>query len=331
MKMKFVTNKWTGGTLLAGLSLIGLPAFAQEAGNFNNGASAPPESAQMAGAQGERLPITASVGIAEQFNSKVSNNGGPEPTFSITRFNVGVKAPVRLNDKFQLGTSFRYGLDAFNFNSLPAGTATPWRNINTLQAASILAYKVDDTWSVYGGGFVKLSADSDVALGKGATGGILGGFNYKVNDTLDLGAGFAVANQIQTRAMFVPLFTARWQFADQWRLDAGLTDVATTGYGAEVKWLFSDAWNFGFGVQYHKSRFRIASPDGTGGDGAGQEKAATIYADATWHATPKVDVDGFVGVAAGGNVAAYDNARNKTWGYNYKPAPILGLKGSVRF
>ena len=293
----------------------------------------PPSRGRGGGAQGERLPITASVGIAEQFNSKLKNTGGTEPSFSVTRFNLGVKAPFRLNDKSQLATSFRYGFDAYNFNSW-SRTPTPWRNINTLQAASILAYRVDDTWSVYGGGFVKLSADSDVALGKGATGGILAGFNYKVSDTLNLGAGFAAASQIQTHAMFVPLFTAKWQFADNWRLDAGLTDVATTGYGAEVKWLFSDTWDFGFGLQYHKARFRIASPGGagsTGGDGAGQEKAATIYADATWHATPKVDVDGFVGVAAGGNLAAYDNARNKVAGFNYKPAAILGLKGSVRF
>ena len=114
--------------------------------------------------------------------------------------------------------------------------------------------------------------------------------------------------------MLVPLFTVKWQFADDWRLDAGLTDVATTGYGAEVKWLFSDTWDFGFGLQYHKARFRIASPDGSGGEGAGQEKAATLYADATWHATPKVDVDGFVGFAAGGNLAAYNNARDKVCG-----------------
>ena len=197
MKNKIKMNSWTCRFALAGLTLMGLSAFAQEADSFNNGASAPPTSGQMAGAQGERLPITASVGIAEQFNSKLKNKGGPEPSFSVTRFNLGVKAPFQLNDKSQLATSFRYGFDAYNFNSIPAGTPTPWRNINTLQAASILAYKVDDTWSAYGGGFVKLSADSDVALGKGAIGGALAGFNYKVSDTLNLGAGFAVANQIR--------------------------------------------------------------------------------------------------------------------------------------
>ncbi|HEX5397950.1 MAG TPA: hypothetical protein VFY06_02770 [Verrucomicrobiae bacterium] len=324
---KIIINQRTGGALLAGLTLMGLSAQSQEAESLNNGASGPPVMEQAAAGE-QRLPITAYTGVAEQFNTKLKNKGGNNFSFSITRFNVGVKAPVRLNDDYQLTTSLRYGMDSYNFNGV---TMTPWHNINTLQAASILAYRVDDTWSVYGGGFLKLSADSDVALGKGAMGGVLGGFNYKVNDTLSVGAGFAAANQIQTRALLVPLFTAQWQFADHWRLDAGLTDVATTGYGAEVKWLFNDQWNFGFGIQYHKARFRIASPDGTGGDGAGQEKAATLYADAMWHATPMVDVDGFVGVAAGGNLSAYNNARDKVQGYNYKPAAILGLKGSVRF
>lgn len=330
MKTKNITNKWTCRFALAGISLMGLSAFGQDMESMNTGATAPTEPGPAAaGEQGGRLPMTATVGFAEQFNTKIDdNNGVNNASFSISRFNVGLKAPVSLGNGYQLANSFRYGSDYYNFNGV---SPRPWRDINTLQAASVLAKRLDETWTVYGGGFLKLSSASDVALGKGATAGLLAGFNYKVNDTLNLGAGLGVASQLQDKALIVPLITARWQFADDWSLNAGLTDVATTGYGAEAKWHFNDAWDFGFGVQYHNSRFRIESPDGSGGDGVGQEKAAAIYADATWHATPKVDLNGFAGFTGGGNLKIYNNSRTEIAEPNYKTAAILGVKASVRF
>jgi hypothetical protein len=346
MKTKRVVNRWTGGAVLAGLSMMSLPALAQDVSNPDSGVAPPSPSEQPAANAGEsaRQPITVFSGISEQFNTKIKDVGSsssptPKPaaampggsfnptSFSITRYTLGVKAPVKLNDDFTLATSLRYEFDSYNFNGAAAGQKVPWRNINTPQLASILSWRVNDTWTAYGGAFARMSAASDAALGEGFTGGGLMGFNYKVSDTLSLGAGLAIASQIEDHTLFVPIITAKWKFADYWRLDVGLTDVATAGYGAEVKWLFSDTWDFGFGVQTHKSRFRT----GTYGEGVGQEKSSTIYADATWHATPKMDVNGFVGMTSGGDLSAYDDSGNKIYGHKYDSAAILGLKGTFSF
>jgi hypothetical protein len=328
---KVVLNKWTGGAVLAGLSMMSLSAVAQDVSNPDSGVAPPSPSEQPAANAGEsaRLPVTVFSGISEQFNTKikdVGNNSSPT-SFSITRYTLGVKAPVKLNDDFTLATSLRYEFDSYNFNGAAAGQKVPWRNINTPQLASILSWRVNDTWTAYGGAFAKMSAASDASLGEGFTGGGLMGFDYKVSDTLSLGAGLAIASQIEDHTLFVPIITAKWKFADYWRLDAGLTDVATAGYGVEVKWLFSDAWDFGFGLQTHKNRFRT----GTYGEGVGQEKSSTIYADATWHASPKVDVNGFVGMTSGGDLSAYNDSGNKIYGHKYDSAAILGLKGSFKF
>jgi len=327
MKNKVVMNQWTCRFALAGLSLMGLPALAQEAQDLDS--TVPTGALEQPAANAEtRLPVTATAGVFEQFNSKIDNAGGPNASFSITRFNADLKAPVRLSDDYVLATSFRFGYDAYNFNGV---VSPPWQNVDTIQGSSVLQWKMDDAWSIYGGGFVKMSAASNVALTKGTTGGMLAGFNYKFDDTLSLGLGLAVASQLERSASLLPLITAKWKFADDWSLNVGLTDVATMGYGAVVKWHFDEAWDFGFGAQYHNSRFRIASPDGTTGDGVGQEKSATLYADATWHATPAVDVDGVVGLATGGNLSTYNNHRDQVQGNNYKPAVILGVTGSLRF
>lgn len=340
---KVKMNKWTGGTLLAGLSLVGLPAFAQEVESLNNGANGPAEVEQPAqgaqGAEAARLPITATAGVAEQFNAKIDDTSA---SFSVTRFTASVLAPIRLNNDFSLGNSIRYGMDSYNFNSYSANfRAAPWHNVNTISGASILKWRMDDTWTIYGGGFVKMSADSSTEMEEGATGGGLAGFDYKVSDTLNLGLGFAVSKQIADHALFLPLITAKWKFADDWMLTAGLTDVATMGYGVEAKWLYNEAWDFGFGLQYHNSRFRISSYQANqfasaghparNSDGVGQEKAGILYASATWHAVPKVDVTGFAGLTVGGNIEVMNNSGDELAGHNYKPTATIGAKASVRF
>jgi hypothetical protein len=329
---KVVLNKWTGGTLLAGLSLVGLPAFAQEVEQLNDGANAPGEMEQSA--EGARLPITATTGVSEQFNAKINDTSA---SFSVTRFMAAVKLPIRLSDDFALGNSFRYGMDSYNFNSYSGNfPAAPWHNINTISGASILKWRMDDTWTIYGGGFMKMSADSAAELEEGVTGGGLAGFDYKVDDTLSLGLGIGVAKQIEDHAQFLPIITAKWKFADDWMLTAGLTDVATMGYGVEAKWLYNEAWDFGFGLQYHKSRFRTSSrnpvlyPAGSS-DGVGQEKSGLFYASATWHATPKVDVSGFAGLTVGGNIEVMNSSGDELAGHNYKSTAVLGAKASVRF
>jgi long-subunit fatty acid transport protein len=280
--------------------------------------AAQPTEDQQSSGQTNRLPVIVSSGLSEQFNSSIDKGGD----FSITRFKVGVGVPVKLRDDLQLGTTFRYEYDHFNFDN----TFAPWENINTFSLASILQWQMDDALTIYGGGFVKMSAESGSSLGDGITGGGLAGFSYKVNEDLSLGLGLAVASQLEEDARVLPLITARWKFADNWRLDAGLTDVTTIGYGVELKYLLDKEFDFGLGVQFHKSRFKIDA-----GDGYGQEEATTIYADATWHASPHVDLGGFIGLATGGKLRVDNSSGTKIAQSDYDPAAILGVKATLRF
>ena len=319
IKKTLPLNQWAGGTLLAGLTLVGLPALAQDVESLDNGIATPaPQQPVDATQPSSRLPITASLGASEQFNGSIDKGGD----FSLTRVKLGVGVPVKLNDQVQLGTAFRYEYDHYNFDN----TTAPWENINTLALSSVLSWQIDDTWSAYAGGIVKMSAESGAALNRGTTGGGLAGFNYKFDETLSLGAGLAVMGQLEEDTKVLPVITARWKFADNWRLDVGMTDVATAGYGAELKWFFSKEVDFGFGAQFHKSRFRIDAADGVG-----QEEAATLYADTTWHASSHVDLGAFCGLAVGGKLRVDNSTGTKLIQSDYDPAAILGLKAAVRF
>lgn len=318
MKNKHLVNRWACRFALAGVSLIGLPLCAQDVESLDNGVSTPAPVDQQAADKSARLPITVSSGVSQQFNTDIDSGG----SFSISRFKAAVGVPLRLNDDFVLGTTFRYGLDSYNFDSIPA----PWHNINTLGASAILSWRLDDTWTVYGGGFVKMSAESSASLSDGTTGGGIIGFNYKVNDTLSVGAGLAAMSVIEDNARVLPLITAKWKFADDWRLDVGLTDVSTVGYGAKCVWLFDQDFEFGFGAQFHQSRFRVSKVDGVG-----QERAATLFADATWHYCPNIDVSGVFGIVAGGELQGDNSSGGEIFKTNYKPAAMIGLNASVKF
>lgn len=322
---KIVMNKWSGGTMLAGLSLMSLPALAQDVESLDNGVATPAPQEQPAEGS-TRLPITFTGGMSHQFSTDIDNNNGVEGKFSLTRTKFSLGMPVRLNDNFTLGTTVRYELSRFNFNDMVASPAF-WRDINTLSASSILSWKADDKWTYYGGAMLKFAAESGTDWGQGTTGGGLAGVNYKVDDNLSIGGGLAVMSQIEENARVLPLITAKWKFADNWRLDVGLTDVSTFGYGASVKWLFSKEWEFAFGAQAHKSRFRIENLNG----GVGQESATTVYADAIWHACSNIDLDAFFGVAAGGKLRVDDANGDKQFDTRYKAAPIFGGKVTFRF
>jgi hypothetical protein len=334
MKKKLKFNKWTGGTVLAGLSLASIPALGQEAENLETSEVPVASQQEMQGVNANAnanvtglQTVTGNASVSQQFYSKLKHH---DFGFSITRFGLGVKAPWVINDQWRLDSSLQYRFDYWNWNFIPSTgpvTSAPWQNINTLTWAEIASYKLDDTWTIYGGGFARSSADSDVGFFKGFTGGGLAGFNYKVDENLSLGAGLAIMTQIKDHKQILPIITAKWKFADDWRLDVGLTDVATQGYGADVKWLYDDAWTFDFGIQYHNSRFRISTIN----QGVGQEKASLLYAGATWHATPMVDVNGFAGVAVGGVVKAYNNSGSEVFYNKYDPALVIGVKAALRF
>jgi hypothetical protein len=136
---------------------------------------------------------------------------------------------------------------------------------------------------------------------------------------------------LEDPAKVLPLFLCKWKFADQWRLDAGLTDLATVGYGASVTWMPTSEWEFSGGIQYHKSRFRIDGGNDVAKDGIGEESAATVYVASAWHVCPHADLGAFLGAAVGGKVALENKGGNTLFEHDYKPGAVLGINATFKF
>jgi long-subunit fatty acid transport protein len=335
MTTLIIGNKWLNRIALTSPILAVLSGLTLQAEEIGNSWAMP--APQERPATVKNPPITVTTGLAEQFNSNVDKGG----SMSVTRFQAGLMVPFRLTDALVVNTSFKFGFDSYDFSSMQGQWQGPWHNINTYTLASILQGTINDQWSIYGGGLVRESGETSAKFTEGYTGGGIIGVNFKCSDTLTIGGGLGIMSQLENHVLVLPLLTANWRFANNWHLKIGLTDVATTGYGAEVAYDVSQNWELGLGLQHQKSRFRIEGGKyqiGASGklydrslDGIGQEEATALYTEATWHATSALDVNAYLGITVGGNIRVENNTGTEIYSSDYNTAAIVGLDASLRF
>jgi hypothetical protein len=313
MILKQATSRLLQCLIVLGMVGLCLPALAQDSEQLETGEPVP---ANEPGAQ--RLPFQVFAGGSYQAQTDIDNGG----EFSLTRFRTGLGIPVRFNDQFALATSLKYELASYSFGN----KVDPWHNINTLTGVALLKYKLDEHWLVYGGPAFRFSAESGAGWDNAKQGGGLVAVNYTMNDKLSFGGGLFGISQIENSFQVLPILTANWKFADNWKLNLGFTDLATSGYGVGVTWDYRPEWQFTFGGQMNKARFRIDTADGVG-----QDQSVSLTAAATWLPCKFASATAFVGIAAGGELRLESSTGRKLYQQNYDPAPILGLKADVRF
>jgi len=304
---------------LLGSTGLCLSALAQDEQQLD---TAEPVTAMATETNQNKIPMPFTAGWAHQFNTHVDGGGN----FSIDRFRFGLGLPVQLNDQFYLATTVKYQLDAYNFG----GGIDPWGNIETLTLASFLQYRPDEQWMWYGGPIMRTAVEEGANWSDGTRGGGLLAVNYIADENLSIGGGLLVMAQIKEDALVLPIITLNWKFADDWRLKAGMSDLATGGYGLEAVWDCCPDWQLSFGGAYHQSRFRI-NGSGPTTDGIGQERALTLTAAATWSPNKTFSATGFVGLATAGKLRLEDSGGNEIADNDYDTAAILGVNAKINF
>jgi hypothetical protein len=295
--------------------LLSLPVFAQEAEELDTGAAVAPEGTQ-------KVHLAVYGDSSEQFNADVDKGGA----FSLWRARIGGVVGVRLNDSMRWDTQARYEFDDYSFSK----NLDPWQNLNSLQIATLLKWQQSEKLAVYGGPLVRFATESDTDLGRGFTAGGLVGVNYALQTNLTLGAGVAYVGQIENSSRVLPLLTAKWAFADNWRLTVGFLDVATAGYGCEVAWDVAPKWQLAAGGQYHQARFRLDKSNSTS-EGVAQESSGTWYVRATCKAAEHVWLSAYAGVVTGGSLRLETQTGRKIFDNNYDTTGIAGGTVTVRF
>lgn len=233
-----------------------------------------------------------------------------------------------IHDQLQIVLPISYQFSHYDFSDFGGD---PWENIHILRVAALMRYEIDDHWSIYGGPAGGFSAESGADFGDSLTGGGIVGFNYQASATFSIGAGVGLFTQIEDDAKLLPFITADWQFADNWNLRVGFSEVAGNGgYGLEVMCHLNEQWKVGGGAQYRQKRFRL-DEDGPLPDGVGQDKSASLYGKFVWAASEKVSLEVIGGIAATGEVQLENSDGHELGDSDYDPSALIGVRGIFKF
>ncbi len=263
------------------------------------------------------------VGVGYRTEADI-DGGGKFSEFS-ARVAAGGRFPI--HDQLEIVLPISYQFSHYDFSG-----GDPWENIHIFRAAALLRYSLDDHWSIYGGVAGGVAAESDADFGEAITGGGLIGFNYQASATFSIGAGIGVFSQIEDDARVLPFITADWQFADNWNLRLGFSEVAANGgYGLEVMCHLNEQWKVGGGLQFRQKRFRLGDNGTLADDGVGQDKSGAVYGKVVWEPCPQGSLELIAGIAAAGEVRIEDSGGHKLGESDYDPSAVIGVRATFRF
>lgn len=228
-----------------------------------------------------------------------------------------------LSDSVGLVTQAAYQLSAYDFSG--DGGAL-WDDIHQLTLLMIFDWKLDENWSLFGGGLFRFSAESGADFDESLTGGGLGGFQYTWSENLKTGLLLGAMSQIEDDAAVLPLPLMTWKFAESWKFRLGVSQLGAVGYGPELSWMASEKWELGFGASYQSRRYRLDTLDQVG-----EETSLPIYARFGWHPTPSSTIELMAGVAVAGEVRMETKGGSKIFDEDIDPSATISLRGHIRF
>jgi hypothetical protein len=207
---------------------------------------------------------------------------------SINRTYASLSASTRLNEQSRLGLSLGYGEGRYDFsgNGTLAGL-DPWSRERQAALSASVFYKIDDHWTAYGIPSLRLNAESSASMTDGFTAGLLTGASYRFSETLTLGPGIGVFDELEGDASFIPILIVDWKITENLSLETGRGFAASRGPGLQLRWQPVEDWQFSTGARYEKRRFRL-DDKGAAPDGVGEYSAIPVYVSAQYEFDPSV-------------------------------------------
>lgn len=262
---------------------------------------------------------------------------GDAGSFSRNRVGAAFGLNYRFTDEVTMKNLINYTYDMYDFQSpddTPEGfEIDPWGNVHTLAYTMVFDYKIDDTWTLFGGPSLAFAAEDGADWGDAMIWGGSVGAKYRVNPDLMVGLGIAGVQPIEDGFAALPIILFDWKISEEFALrnSSPIAGVSMGYLGAEGIWMFADDWEAVVGVQAEKSRFRLAESNPVAENGVGQVTGVPVYARLNWKPCEHITVSGLCGVIAGGNLRIDDEDGNKLGDdVDYDPAPFVGISASYK-
>jgi outer membrane receptor protein involved in Fe transport len=256
-----------------------------------------------------------------RFESDLDSGGD----VSVDRAYASLSASNRLDDNTRIGFSLGYGEDRYDFagNGALAGLS-PWDRIRRAKVGASLFHQINDRWTAYALPSVQFDAEKGASLSDGRSLGLLAGASYKFGDSLTLGPGFGVFEQIEDDVSFFPVLIVDWKITDALSLETGRGFAASRGPGLQLRWRPDSKLEFTAGARYETSRFRL-DDKGAAPDGVGEAKAVPVFLSAEYKVSPAFSLSVIGGAETAASMRLEDSDGKRITDSDSDTAPFLGL------
>jgi hypothetical protein len=263
-----------------------------------------------------------------QFDSGIDSAGD----FNVIRAMGGAGFAFPIGDRFGMALGGGFGYKGYDFESAPVfGGSEPWENIYTTILSALAGFKIDDQWSVFGGGIFSLSAEEGADFGSSFTGGGVIGAGYRASPDFVVRLGVSVVSQIEDDVAVLPVVQLDWRITDRWRARAGSLDTgATDVIGAGLTYKLTEQWSIGGRIGYARDRFRL-DDSGFAPEGVGQDDRFKATLSVTWRPTDTFELGLIGGMAFGGELRIEDEDGDRLFKEDYDPAAVVGARMAFRF
>lgn len=261
---------------------------------------------------GSRGGVYARGSYGHRFDSDLKDTANGEFSSDDARLELGGTADF---GSVRWVNAFGYGYAKYDAQVVDA-------DLHSYMLASVFDFDVAKSCHMTVGPVVTMAGENDADWSHAINYGGLIATTYRASKELSVGLAAVAMRRIGGGVSITPVVNVNWQFARNWHLYTGLTEVAARrGIGGNLGWAFAKGWEASVGMQFERRRFRLEDDDAIG-----EDRAAPVYARLSWEPITGLAFDATAGAAFGGRVeldGSGDGDRNAS---KYDPAPLVGLR-----
>ncbi len=175
---------------------------------------------------------------------------------------------------------------------LPGADGSAFDDLYQFGTLAVLTYRVNEQWSVYGGGFFGFGVADGAEVGDALIGGASVGFTWISSPKLVLGLGITARTLIEDDVQITPTPIVRWQFHEDARLE---TFTLPQGFALAVTATPVQELDVRVFAGYQYRQWRLGEYGDELDEGVFRDGIATIGAGLTWRPAPMAELSTDVG------------------------------------
>lgn len=289
-------------------------------------------AASLANAKTEEAPTPegwltrATLGYIHQTDADLDQGG------DLGRDIAAIEASILYNQRdYGYQASIQYVNSSYDFDGSSGwALVDPWDDINSWTLDFGGNWSMDENWRLFANAGINSTYESGADFDDGLTlSGLLGGM-YHYSDTLSIGPGIIVSEELEDGTDILPILFINWQIAENWKLATSSGFGATQGPGLKLSYQTDSDFEVFAGLRSESMRFRL-DREGIAPHGVAEDEYYRFAIGVDYRPSQAIQLQALIGYGFGGELKLDDANGNRIAKEDYDGSVILGLAGRIYF